>query len=409
MTKMPARPSYLQQIARRPSAGQSLLNPPHAPMGRWTVPSPPTALRETLLTMDRPAAVVPPTDSLPVRPGYSLPTVPRPASEVTEPGAAVPSLEASAQRPAEQQPALPMDNAPEAHVSLNPPADRTPSRNARQPALRREKQPPVGAVLLDSPSSSTAQTPGVRAQRQPTLLTGKASRGEELLEAGAPARASDPRTPGALSSALPEIEHARQSVPLTGSQRSAPEIRPAPGRSVESTGNIALAAHQPSPAARNTHKESASNLPPAARGVESGGSLSVGPSSTRGGVFLDTRGAPASVALALPDSAPQDLAAPTEPFLPGVPLGDELPSRPVAKRSAPITLVPHPPERPATSIPLKTKEQPTSIHIGAIEVQIVPPPVPPTPLPVPRPAQPRQRFASPLSRELTSFIGLRQE
>jgi hypothetical protein len=80
-------------------------------------------------------------------------------------------------------------------------------------------------------------------------------------------------------------------------------------------------------------------------------------------------------------------------------------------RPALVTLVPQAQDRPMASPAKRDTQQGSSVHIGTIDIHIMPPPAPPV-SPVPSPtahgttARPADRPA--LSRELTSFVGLRQ-
>jgi hypothetical protein len=76
-------------------------------------------------------------------------------------------------------------------------------------------------------------------------------------------------------------------------------------------------------------------------------------------------------------------------------------------KPAQITLVPLPAARPAASMRESRMPQGTAIHIGCIDVQIMPSPiVPPAPATVRSTAKPQSGPA--LSREFTSSFGLRQ-
>ncbi len=410
MTKIAGSPAYLQQIARRPSPGLPFLQPAHVPVRRWKMAPTLGTVGESTLTADRSAAVVPAAPSPLDRPSVEPYTAHHASAVVTESGDPVPSLEATAQYKAERQPTLPMEKAPEVEVILHAPtpsATRTSSKHAqRQPAFPTGKAPEVEAVF-EAPSFSTAQTSSKHAQRQLSLSMGKASEEEAVLGANSPHVARTPRkhTPGVPAAISTEIAHGKDATSLPRNQKSSPEIQPAPVRSRGSTGNIASQPGQLSFAVHNSLQEPGSNVP---RGVSGRRGLSIHP-STKDDALLEVQGVP--MANDLVSVTPRDHSAPPKAFIAGANTLDALAPGPIPGRSAQITLVPKTSERQAGSSSQKTKpeaQQQTSIHIGTIEVQIVPPQTPPLPLSTPRPTQARQPSTSALSRELTSFIGLRQ-
>ncbi len=76
-------------------------------------------------------------------------------------------------------------------------------------------------------------------------------------------------------------------------------------------------------------------------------------------------------------------------------------------KAAQITLVPLPAARPAAPMRESKLSQGTALHIGSIDVHIVPSPVAPPPPPTARSTAKRQSGPA-LSREFTSSFGLRQ-
>jgi len=302
-------------------------------------------------------------------------------------------LQEIARRPAHSLPLLKPPHVPMRQSEMAPPHDLL-----GEPSLK----PPTQHMAEQQPAFSIEKAPLL-----PRGGSGVERSGELYVRALERGDTSSMPTPAVPPTISPAIEHGKNIPPPARNQKSSAEIQLAPMRSTESTGNIASATDQPSPAAQNSLKEPGSNVRRGGRGVGRREGLYVRPSGRRA-AFLDTQRAP--LADALVDGIPQEHNAPTKTFMVGAPLAGALLSGSLPGQSAHITLVPRPPERPAASSQQTKPEaqQQTSIHIGTIEVQIVPASVPPMPLPAPRPTPARQRSTSALSRELTSFIGLRQ-
>jgi hypothetical protein len=85
---------------------------------------------------------------------------------------------------------------------------------------------------------------------------------------------------------------------------------------------------------------------------------------------------------------------------------EDEPGRAIPLRPTQVTRATQAQEGSTTSSPEQQAQQRASIHIGTIEVQIVQPPAVPAPVAPSSAAKPRSTSA--LSREFTSFLGLRQ-
>jgi hypothetical protein len=339
---------------------------------------------ETTLTADRHAAVVPATHSLLDRPKKEPHTGDHISAVVPEP--ALPSLQPPAQRMAKRPSAVPKEKAPEEEVRLETPS---PS-SARTSSMLAQRQPPLlvekaseRESVLEVPSPSVKRT-----QRQPPLLVEKASEREGVLEvpSSSVTQTSSKRTPGVSLHISPAIEHDNDTTSPGRSQTSSAEIQLASVRSIKPRNSVASETTRSAGTVLNNPQR-----PALVSEAEQSTGVILRPISQQEQptTVTSTRSKRSG------DVTHQEL--------------EEITKTPI--RPAQITLVPQAQERSATSPAQQARQQTpqgTTIHIGTIEVQIVPPSAPPMPLPASRPAPTRTRSTSALSRELTSFIGLRQ-
>ncbi len=228
-------------------------------------------------------------------------------------------------------------------------------------------------------------TPSLAAQRPPTANSRLEDTGAPSFQAPVRKATEQPPTPPVEKA----VEVVLEAGSLTArSQKSQTEIKPTPVKPGRSLHGITPEVDQPLHAIQ-------SKATPQAGAINEERYRSVMPTPTAKQESKVTTMANTST-----KSRRSDDVRPTSDA------GIKVPTRP-----ARVTLVPQAQEKPMASPAKRDAQQRSSVHIGTIDIHIVPPPAPPIPT-VPSPtarsttARPPARPA--LSRELTSFVGLRQ-
>ena len=246
----------------------------------------------------------------------------------------------------------PYDRASEIALSAQPPSARTGT-----------------ILLLQEPAPLSMQH---ATKPQPALPTTKTA--QPVTEQEAPSLSSTPSStlhaPVAPSDSFPVTEELAAAV---RNQQSQVEIQPA--------------------AAKSTHTSSSPTI------------LELAPTKSTLSAASETSRAPrekkpASITLHPPSRQQQEVT--------GMPTNGRQTADFALQEGSTSARAPEPQHRPAIGPHKQEAEQHATIHIGTIDIHIVPSTPPPAPLPPARSTTARSHSTPALSREMTSFIGLRQ-